>query len=99
MTIHAVDSTLVTHRRVTKSVFLLILLSLAVTPTAVVGPVLSVHKQLHLELGSQHGFSGGLFFLLYGFDLCLENKICVSLNTAKVDANSILRAKILTMTI
>ena len=50
---------------------LLVLLSLAVTQAAAVGPVLRVHKQLHLELGSQHRFSCRLLFLLYGFDLCL----------------------------
>lgn len=52
---------------------------LAVTPAVVVGPVLSVDKQLHLELGSQHGFSDLLFLLLYDFDLCLEKtkKICI----------------------
>lgn len=52
----------------------LIIRPLVVTPAVVVGPVLSVNKQLHLELGSQHGFSDFLSLLLYGFDLSLEKK-------------------------
>lgn len=57
----------------------LVIRLLVVTPAVVVGPVLSVDKQLHLELGSQHGFSDLLFLLLYDFDLCLEKtkNICI----------------------
>lgn len=44
------------------------ILSLAVTQTVAVGPVLRVNKLLHLELGSQHGLSNSLLVLLYGFN-------------------------------
>lgn len=66
-----------------------ILLSLSVSQTAAVGSVLRVNDHLHLELSSQHGFSRDLFFLLYGFDLCLESEILVSQNTKKNEAINI----------
>lgn len=73
--------------------FILILLFLSVAQTAAVGPVLRVNKQLHLELGSQHGFSCGLFFLLNGFDLGLENKILVRYQHSQNDIIKIQRGK------
>lgn len=58
-------------------VVFIIILFLSVPQTAAVGPVLGVNKQLHLELDSYHGLGSGLFVLLNGFNLCLENKILV----------------------
>lgn len=56
------------------AVVFVILLFFSLTQTAAVGSVLRVNKHLHLELDSYHGLSGGLFLLLYGFNLCLEMK-------------------------
>ena len=60
--------------------FLLLFSPLLRSQTGAVGPVLRVNDQLHLELSSQCGLCYGLLFLLNGFDLCLQNKILVSLN-------------------
>lgn len=72
------------YKIVSLVLFLLFLLfSFALSQTAAVGPVLGVNYQLHLELSSQHELCSGLPFLLNGFDLCLQNKILISLNIVK----------------